>query len=369
MALEGNISSFGLSEILQLIAVQQKTGMLTVSSDEVTVVMFFRDGQIISTRDRRRRARDPFKEYLTRYGVLGREELTRISQIASQSKLDLVDILSSEGFLTEDELLHQWRMQIQESMHDMLTWEQCSYKFISNTEIVAGIRTLEYYNIEAMLMESMRRIDEFPQMVTLFPRDDLLITRVNREIVDDDSGGDMTTNETCIYGLLSDILSLRDIIARGRMPVFDVYEALKLLKEKGLIKVKDEQRTGIRTSSGESAGRAKRRKRIGNLLPFMMAVVLLTGALTFGFRSTISTVMSGDWPTISATPDVDLERARVAERLRWMLEAYRARTGVYPDELKDLHLDGLADQRFIEAAESFEFRYRLTQGRSAYTLL
>ena len=58
MALEGNLSSFGLEEILQLIAVQQKTGMLSVTIGEKSTVLFFRDGKIISTRDRRSKTRD-----------------------------------------------------------------------------------------------------------------------------------------------------------------------------------------------------------------------------------------------------------------------------------------------------------------------
>ena len=94
MALEGNLSAFGLSEILQLIAVQQKTGMLTVSSQESNAVMFFRDGSIISTRDRRRKAKDPFKEYLTRYGVLTREQLEaclRMLQLVSGAIANLAE--------------------------------------------------------------------------------------------------------------------------------------------------------------------------------------------------------------------------------------------------------------------------------------
>ena len=59
MALEGNLSAFGLSEILQLIAVQQKSGMLSVNSGSGAMVLFFRDGNLVSTRDRRRRADRP----------------------------------------------------------------------------------------------------------------------------------------------------------------------------------------------------------------------------------------------------------------------------------------------------------------------
>ncbi len=86
MALEGNLSAFGLSEIFQLIAVQQKTGMLTVSGQSSSAVLFFRDGVVISTRDRRRKARDPFTEYLTRYGILTRDELIKITSCRAAIK-------------------------------------------------------------------------------------------------------------------------------------------------------------------------------------------------------------------------------------------------------------------------------------------
>ena len=119
MSLEGNLTAFGLSEILQLIAVQQKSGMLSVRSEERTKVLFFRNGNIMSTRDRRRKTRDPLKDYLTRYGILSREDLIRLTQITAQSKLDLTDIIMSEGFLNELETFacrpprvyeHKWQV-------------------------------------------------------------------------------------------------------------------------------------------------------------------------------------------------------------------------------------------------------------------
>lgn len=367
MALEGNLSSFGLSEILQLIAVQQKTGMLTVSSDDNAVVMFFRDGQIISTRDRRRRARDPFKEYLTRYGVLDREQLIRISQIASQSKLDFTEILSSEGILDKEEVKRQWHKQIQEAMFEVLTWEQCSYKFISNEEIVAGIPTLGDYSIEAMLMESMRRIDEFPQLLEMFPRDDILIARVSGQKPDDDD--DMTSNEKQIYRLVGSSTNLRDVIARGKLPVFEVYEALKLLKDRNLIQTREPEVASAASSRDGDRKRAGRRRRIGNPLPLLVAVGLFVGAVGFGFRGLAGVALSGDIPTQWVGGDDAVARARVEHRLRWLIEAFRAQHGHYPATLETLQKAGLADSRLIAAAEKHEFRYQLTAGRSAYTLL
>ena len=104
MSLEGNLTAFGLSEILQLIAVQQKTGMLSITNQDRSNVLFFRQGCIISTRDRRRKSKDPLKDYLTRYGILTRENLIRITQLGAQAKLDMTEVIMSEKLLNQEEM-------------------------------------------------------------------------------------------------------------------------------------------------------------------------------------------------------------------------------------------------------------------------
>ena len=58
MALQGNLDDFSLPEILQLIAVQQKSGVLKLTAGDDTAVIFFEGGKVVSTRDRRRNAKD-----------------------------------------------------------------------------------------------------------------------------------------------------------------------------------------------------------------------------------------------------------------------------------------------------------------------
>lgn len=367
MALEGNLSSFGLSEILQLIAVQQKTGMLTVSNQGSTNVMFFRNGLIISTRDRRRKTSDPFKDYLIRYGILNRDELIRISQISSQSKLDLIEILESEKLLTAGELQRHFRNQIQESMYDVLTWEQCTYKFITNENIVKDIKTVGEYNIEAMLMESMRRIDEFPQLLLLFPNDSILVTLNAKDKAE--KSDEKTANEKAVLELLSARpISFRDIIAAAKMPLFEVYEALKLLKEKDLICTKDESRENAPPAEQESAARTERGKQ-GNPTPLIIAVVLFGLSVFVGGHGLIKVVEPHKYLTIESLEDGSVARSQMGEKLRWLLEAYRAQYGAYPPSLDGLLSAGLATPQLLEKAERFSFRYSLTPGRPAYTLL
>jgi hypothetical protein len=213
----------------------------------------------------------------------------------------------------------------------------------------------------------MRRIDEFPQLLEMFPRDDILIARVGGKKSDD--GEEMTTNEEQIYGLLGSITSLRDVIARGKLPVFEVYEALKLLKDRDLIQTREPEAASADSPKGEDRKRAGRRRRIGNPLPLFAAIGLFVVAAGFGFRGLAGVAVSREVPTQWISGDQAVERARVEHRLRWLVEAYRARHGHYPTTLEALQKAGLADDRLIRAAGKHEFRYQLTAGRNAYTLL
>ena len=140
MALEGNAKDFGLSEIFQLIAIQKKSGMLSVSGEE-NLAIFFQDGLIVSTRDRRAKSRDPLKDYLLRYGFIGRDEMNKLQQIQARSGLDLTDILLQEKYFSEDELSTIFTEQIYETVQEVLSWPKSYYKFVTGSGVLVGVPT------------------------------------------------------------------------------------------------------------------------------------------------------------------------------------------------------------------------------------
>jgi hypothetical protein len=362
MALEGNLSSFGLEEILQLIAVQQKTGMLSVTANERSSVLFFRDGKIISTRDRRSKTRDPFRDYLTRYGCLKREELAKITQISSQSKLDLLDVIISEGFFDEKKLKRHWRNHIQESLHEVITWDQLSYKFVSGDEVVSGVKSIGDFTVEPLLMECMRRIDEYPMLLQTFPADGVRISASGRK---PEAGVETMDSETAVLALLDQPRTVRDIVARAQLPSFDVYEALKLLKEKGLIAVEEDLQSGL-TAEGTIAARVHRKKH-GNPMTVVAATFMFASCLMFGaWRNTGHVTRIAREGVVSRDPAA---RARVESHVRFVVEAFRAETGAYPATLEALRERGFVDKSTLQRAADFDLRYKLTRDGTAYTLL
>ena len=64
VGLQGRLSDFTLEEILQLIALQQKTGLLTVDAS-YPMILAFESGLLVGYRDRRRSGGAPAEEDLS----------------------------------------------------------------------------------------------------------------------------------------------------------------------------------------------------------------------------------------------------------------------------------------------------------------
>lgn len=364
MSLEGNLTAFGLSEILQLIAVQQKSGMLAISSQDRAKVLFFREGKIMSTRDRRRKTKDPLKDYLTRYGILSREDLLRLTQIGAQSKLDMTDIVTSEGFIDTDELDIHYRNHIQEEVHELLTWEQCSYKFIPGDDVIDGIKNLGEFSIEGMLMESMRRIDEFPSMLEQFPDLGTLITIVKEPEEDEE----LTTTGRAMLALLDKERALGHLISHGKVPRFDVYEALKHLKDKGIIDATFDQELEIIEAEHIAATKVETRRN-RNFFPVLVVLALFGSSAFWGAKTVAPHIkmIQARGGQVNKVPTI--ERSRVESELRFKLDAYRAVHGAYPSALQLLRKSELANKAFLDRVNTHAFRYHLTADGTRYTLL
>jgi hypothetical protein len=227
MALEGNVKDFGLSEILQLIALQKKTGMLSITGER-TMVIYFREGLVISTRDRRSNVDDPLKDFLLKYGYLGTRDMERIERILAETQLDLTDILASEKLFSPEELRVIFSEQIQETIQDILNWPKSQYKFIIGTQVLAGVRSFASLKVEGLLMESMRRIDEFPEILRIFPSEATILKRLP---MPETSPPSLDAQEKTVYKLLAEEQCLGVLVSRARMSRFCAYETLKCLLE------------------------------------------------------------------------------------------------------------------------------------------
>ena len=375
MALEGNVRDFGLSEILQLIALQRKSGMLSITGEQ-TMVIYFREGQVISTRDRRKMANDPLREYILKYGYLSKEELERIQQIQAESNLDLTDILASEKKFSEDELRIIFAEQIQETIQEILSWPKSQYKFIIGSQVLQGVKFFGSLKVEGLLMESMRRIDEFPELLRIFPSED---TTVKRLPMPADARPALDELEESIYELLQGEMRIGEILAKAQMARFCTYEILKNLLEKELLQIVEIAKPAAVEIAEPVAEEHAPRARTS--VPLMASVGILVFCFAFGElavprlmppgwgflrRGTARSADAANAASLAANlEELDIRLLEASEREG--LVEHIALTGAYPASLETLVSKGLLSRNLFDEARSRGLQYGVIRGGKSYS--
>src|SRR5207245_1559084 len=159
MAIKGSLKEASLPDVLQLLALGQKTGCLSIADRSNFGYIYFNKGRIAYASIVNRR--DRLGDILVKHEKISQEQLD--AAIHRQSKTrdkKLGEILVSQSVLTQQELERYMRMQIEESVFYLFTWTQGTFNF------EADVRPerqdfLVSINPESLLLEGARRVDDW----------------------------------------------------------------------------------------------------------------------------------------------------------------------------------------------------------------
>ena len=129
MALEGTLRDFSLADILQLIALQHKTGLLSVRSPGDTVTLGFADGQLVSAESSAQRLDTRLGTVLVKTRRLAPDLLTRALEMQAQTLQRLGFILLKNGFCSAEDLRDGLDIQIRRIVYGLFRWTDGDYVF------------------------------------------------------------------------------------------------------------------------------------------------------------------------------------------------------------------------------------------------
>jgi Domain of unknown function (DUF4388) len=173
MALAGTLKDFGIADILQLIAQQQKTGVLHLRSKDQEVKVGFVDGAIVSAESATKKKRDLFGHLLVRAELITEGQLEMALETQKRSLQRLGDCLISQGVLTKDQYRRMAQLQFNETLYRLFTWKSGTYEF-EQGPVHHDTHDLEPVRAESVLMEGFRMVDEWPVIRKRIPRYDLV---------------------------------------------------------------------------------------------------------------------------------------------------------------------------------------------------
>ena len=170
MALEGKLSDFGLPDILQLISIQQKSGSLELTSSDDQASVRFQNGDIINaTCISRGDSTSLLKQSLIQHETLSKDDIRQIEATAKSSNLKFEKALVTGRYMSSDELEETVSQLMEEIIYDLFTWKEASYRFDTSTSAQVPSFPTIIIRADGLLMEGMRRIDEWPEITKILP--------------------------------------------------------------------------------------------------------------------------------------------------------------------------------------------------------
>lgn len=170
MAIEGPLRELGIHDVFQLLDLNRKTGLLTVTSDlrQNRGRVWFQTGTVVFAEI----DSNPhlLGELLVRAGKVTESDLrqARVTQEQGDSR-KIGDLLVEMGAISSRDLEYQIRFQVEEVIFEMMGWQEGFFSFVEQEVGDPPGGMWCNIRIEALLMEGARRIDEWSRMARTVP--------------------------------------------------------------------------------------------------------------------------------------------------------------------------------------------------------
>ena len=358
MALSGSLREFALSEVLQLLSGQRKTGSLRLTRGNETKVLYLLEGRIAAVRDRGMAADDPLAGFLRRIHRLSDEQMRGVASIHAESGRDLVDLLLNGRYIEREELSMLYERMVLDVLHDVLNWDDGVYSF-SNITPPESVLPMSL-STESMLMEAVRRTDELRRYQAKLNHPGLVLGL--RELPDPDAA--LSEEEKELFGLVDGRRTLGELVSESALTDYEAFEALFRLVEAGWIELQ-----GRRAAEEPAPVEANAAKRVlgaswrTDLVLAGSALLLVIVFQALAWR-TAPAVTAPDPATAAG---VDAYAATAMRDVRFALDLHRTQTGRYPATL-----DALVEAGWLHARQcgygGLTFAYAVSPDGGSYTL-
>lgn len=239
MAIEGPLRELGIQDVLQLLELTKKTGTLTVRSERLNdeaVVHFDRGVAVFASR---RRSMRMLGQQLLRAGKLTERELDRALSVQKERPGQrLGGILVEQGSVAEEELVRHLRFQIEETIFDLLGWDEGYFRF-DETEEIAHVTPRVDVRLESLLMEGARRIDEWARLEGRVPHPECVPVLTGAEDAAVTTPIDLHPEEWEVLAEVDGERDLRRIAAHVGKSSFDVAKIVYGLATLDIVRIED----------------------------------------------------------------------------------------------------------------------------------
>ncbi len=362
MALEGTLRDFSFADILQLISLQRKTGVLTLKHSDKLVTISFLDGCVVGSSTLNQHTEDRIGLILLKRGELTDQELDAALNRQEETLQRLGRILIDSRVVSLDVLRDALEQQILQIVYRVFRWSDGEYHFSQEKTVDYDKDLMIPMAADSIIMEGARMTDEWPFIDQRIPDRRVILIKTDParhfEIVEeeDDDFDDlgfsftdspeetpkvelpenrMTRNQMAVYELVNGKDAVEELILESPLIEFETCKALADMVDRKIVREARQEEIVRGLSNSDFVSEPKPRRSVS--LPWLalpLAGMLVLAALVMpqnklnpGFR-----LKPFVWDGVVLT---SLSWLRMV-RLERVAESYFVLEGLYPEGAADL---------------------------------
>ena len=244
MGLEGTLRDFSVTDLLQVLGPQKKTGMLTIEGKEDRIAISFFGGQIVSADSAARGLEDRVGNLLVRAGKLSPEMLVRALEAQKETPARLGALLVRDRLVSPEDLEEALRLQMSRIVLGAFQWTEGRFRFAPQAVISYDAPHVSPVSTDAILTEAVQFLEEWPRLGRKVPSRDMVYRRVEgvenlRLAAAPEKGTEsvlqVSRREAETWKWIDGRRRVGEILERAFLSDLDVYRGLADLLDRNLI--------------------------------------------------------------------------------------------------------------------------------------
>lgn len=360
MSLDGNLRVFSLTEIIQMLGMQRKTGLLTVEGPKDTITLGFVTGRVVSVESSSNPIENRLGALLVKAGRLSADDLSLALERQRKGSERLGKLLLKDETVRPEDLREAFRIQVQGILFNAFGWMDGRFRFAPQPNVDHDPDLFPPLPAESILLEAARTFDELPAAEQKIPSNELVFRRVAgaQALKLTSSGpaeeGTMTVSkrEAETWKWIDGRRTVGEIRQRAFLSDLDVLKSISDLLDRALI-----EEGYVRESVPVPLARS--RISFATVAPWLPVIALAALSIAFMPRNPANLFFR---PVKENVPVARLVQSGSVARLSTLgrgVRVYHGSTGHYPRTLGDLVSAGVVPSTTLRDPYGRPYRYIL----------
>lgn len=362
MVLSGTLREFILADVLQLLTQQKVTGTLILTNGRSEGNIIFKDGLVVgAVRDQESLAIKLF-HYLTTIQQQPKNRVRELFSLYEGKIAELTAELEKRGILTHQELASYAQSVTEDITCSLFLWTTGTYRFASRRTVDALIPVGIAIPIENIVMEAMRRIDEWHRMRVAIT-EDIIFVHTGKSF-EGPAGlfSPLDSPEPYIFQRINGTSPVKSFLTDSFLTDYKIYETIYNLIQSEVIRPLSEQLT---KSIQAAIQRNEQDIRSASVMPPLFSLLISIGIIlliilaAWLYRGVIFSKLTID--TTLQKNEVKLQQAELHQNDA--VRHYRAEQGGPPpssiDSLRDFSSLSSDDRKILSIQQDFSTNKRV----------